>query len=90
MAKILRAARGFSANGIDVIEGEDVTGKFDGQVLTVLKFMGRVVEDEVSDEEIKGTMNREVKGTKSDTKAPALPSTAPDTKAPALPPLPGV
>ena len=58
-----------------MIEGEDVTGKFDGQVLTVLKFMGRVDEVEVPDEAIMDDMsNREVKGTKASAKAPALPS----------------
>jgi hypothetical protein len=81
MAKIVRAVRGFSANGLDVEEGEDVTGKFDGQVLNVLRMMGRVRDEDAADEEIKGTSNREVKGTKADTKAPA---------APALPSLPGV
>jgi hypothetical protein len=82
MAKIVRAMRGFSANGIDAEEGDDVTGKFDGQVLNVLRMMGRVRDEDVADEEItEVTTNREVKGTKADAKAPA---------APALPPLPGV
>lgn len=81
--KRLIARRGFSANGKDVVEGQDVTDMFDGQTLTVLRGMnGRIEEVEVDENEgVKEAKNRAVTGTKADAGAPALPG--------GLPGLPG-
>lgn len=71
MARFI-AMRGFSANGIDCDEGEDVTDKFDAQTARVLTAMGRLAERDMPDlPPIEGT-NRAVKGTKADAKAPAV------------------
>lgn len=82
------AVRGFSANGHDVEEGEDVTERFDSQTRLVLRSMKRIEErDEADTEEvIKKGRNRAVAGTDSDAKGPGVP---PLPGAPVVPPLPG-
>lgn len=42
--KYLIAAKGFSANGVTVAEGDYLTDQFDDQTVKVLKGMGRIVE----------------------------------------------
>jgi hypothetical protein len=43
----LVAAKGFSANGATLAEGEYVSDQFDAQTIKVLKGMGRLVETDV-------------------------------------------
>lgn len=46
--KYLVAAKGFSANGVTMAEGEYLTNQFDEQTVKVLKGMERLVETDVA------------------------------------------
>lgn len=80
----LYAQRGFSANGIDCVRGQDVTGLFDAQVETKLIEMGRIGTKALDPELPLSTETRDVAepgkaGKTGKATAPALPGALPGT-----------